>query len=52
MEELQLNQIDQSIAIIMLKAEKKIRNQQNTSPWSPTLYDVIRKVSIWKSILS
>ena len=36
----------------MLRAEKKINNQQHNSPWSPELYDSIRIVSIWKSILS
>ena len=35
----------------MLRAEKKINNQQHNSPWFPELHDSIRTVSIWKSIL-
>ena len=51
-EEVNLNRIDQLITKIMLKAEKKINNQQHNSPWSLALHDSVRIVSIWKSILS
>ena len=51
-EEINLSRIDKLITTIMLRAEKKIHNQHNSSPLSPELHDSIRIVSIWKSILS
>ena len=51
-EEVNLIRIDQLITKILLKTESKINNQHHNSPWSSTLYDAIRIVSIWKSILS
>ena len=46
-----LNKLDNPITLIMLNAEKK-RNSQETSPWSPELYNAIRKVTIWKLTLT
>ena len=51
-EEVNINRIDILITKIMLRVENKINNQQHNSPWSLELYDSIRTVSIWKSILS
>ena len=45
-EEIDINRIDQLITKIMLKAEKSINNQQYNSPWSLSLHDAIRIVSI------
>ena len=46
-----LNKLDNRITMIMLNTEKK-RNSQETSPWSPELYIVIRKVTLWKLTLT
>ena len=51
-EEVNLDRIDKLITKIMLRAKKKINNQQHNSIWSPELHDSIKIVSIWKSILS
>ena len=51
-DENELNQIDDDITTSMLQSEKSIQTQHYNHPWSPTLHRAIRKVTIWKAILT
>ena len=51
-DEKELNQIDDDITTSMIHAEKSIQTQHHNHPWSPALHRAIRKVTIWKAILT
>ena len=36
----------------MLTSEGRIQNQHHNHPWSPALHRAIRKVTIWRAILT
>ena len=51
-DEKELNQIDADITTSMLTAEKSIQTQHHNHPWPLSLHRAIRKVTIWRAILT
>ena len=47
-----INALDELITIGTLAAEASIHRIENLEPWSPTLANAIREVSLWKLIKS
>ena len=45
LEEKELNNIDEEITAILLKAEKSIKGEQHNLPWSPRLHDAIKNIN-------